>query len=115
MNDFIAGLLGAWSSEIGIGSVLFRIAITLLMSAAIGMERSGKRHSAGLRTFILVSLTGAVSILLDLFVGQTTGKGFFIISGATVIGAAIITVNSIFFSARNQIKGLRRLSDFGRA
>jgi len=106
MNDFIAGLLGAWSSEIGIGSVLFRIAITLLMSAAIGMERSGKRHSAGLRTFILVSLTGAVSILLDLFVGQTTGKGFFIISGATVIGAAIITVNSIFFSARNQIKGL---------
>ncbi|MBO4429048.1 MAG: MgtC/SapB family protein [Clostridia bacterium] len=106
MNDFIAGLLGEWSSQIGGASVIFRIAVALIMSAIIGMERSGKRHSAGLRTFILVCLAGTVSIMLDMFIKERTGSGYFVISAATIVGSAIITVNSIFFSARNQIKGL---------
>ena len=60
MNDIIAKLLGEWSSEINVWSVLFRIAISLLLSSIIGCERSSKRHSAGLRTFILVSLATTV-------------------------------------------------------
>ena len=106
MNDIIATLLGEWSSEINVWSVLFRIVISLLLSSIIGCERSSKRHSAGLRTFILVSLATTVSMMLDIFLLGAFGQGFYVISAAAVIGIAIITVNSILFSARNQIKGL---------
>ena len=106
MKDIIATLLGEWSSEINIWSVLFRIVISLLLSSIIGCERSSKRHSAGLRTFILVSLATTLSMMLDIFLLEVFGQGFYVISAAAVIGIAIITVNSILFSARNQIKGL---------
>ena len=100
--DPIAKLLGAWSSELTVGSVLFRIALSVLLSSVIGWERSSKRHAAGLRTFILVSLATTCSMLLDIVLGLPIG----VISAASVIGIAIITVNSILYSSRNQIKGL---------
>ena len=104
--DPIAKLLGAWSSDLTVGSVLFRIALSVVLSAVIGCERSSKRHAAGLRTFILVSLATTCSMLLDIFLNVQLGVNFELISAASVIGIAIITVNSILYSSRNQIKGL---------
>ncbi len=104
--DPIAKLMGEWSSQINIYSILLRIGLSVLLSAIIGCERSSKRHAAGLRTFILVSLASTVAMLLDIFLCDLGGTGIYIISAATVIGIAIITVNSILFSSRNQIKGL---------
>ena len=104
--DPIAKLLGTWSSNLTIGSVLFRIALSVVLSAVIGCERSSKRHAAGLRTFILVSLATTCSMLLDIFLNVQLGVNFELISAASVIGIAIITVNSILYSSRNQIKGL---------
>lgn len=104
--DPIARLMGEWSSQINIYSILLRIGLSVLLSAIIGCERSSKRHAAGLRTFILVSLASTVAMLLDIFICDLGGTGIYIISAATVIGIAIITVNSILFSSRNQIKGL---------
>ena len=103
--DPIALRLGTWSSEIGAASVIFRIALSVALAAVIGCERSSKRHSAGLRTFILVSLASTVAMLLDIYLSGL-GNDFYIISAATVIAAAIISVNSMLFSSRNQIKGL---------
>ena len=103
--DPIAMKLGAWSVEIGAASVIFRILLTVLLAAVIGCERSSKRHSAGLRTFILVSLASTVAMLLDIYL-SSQGDELYIISAATVIAAAIISVNSMLFSSRNQIKGL---------
>ena len=60
-QDVIAGLLGPWSAELGLGAILLRAALSVLFSAVIGCERSSKRHSAGLRTFILVSITGTAA------------------------------------------------------
>ena len=104
--DPIAKLLGTWSSDLTVGSVLFRIALSVVLSAVIGCERSSKRHAAGLRTFILVSLATTCSMLLDIFLNIQLGVNFELISAASVIGIAIITVNSILYSSRNQIKGL---------
>ncbi len=104
-SDPIVKLLGAWSAELGLGSVVLRIALSLLLTAIIGCERSSKRHSAGLRTFMLVSFTGTVVMLCDIFVMESYG-GFPLISAACVIGAAMISGNSILFSSKNQIKGL---------
>ena len=103
--DPIAMKLGAWSVEIGAAAVIFRILLSVALAAVIGCERSSKRHSAGLRTFILVSLASTVAMLLDIY-WSSQGDELYIISAATVIAAAIISVNSMLFSSRNQIKGL---------
>ena len=62
MIDPIASMLGAWSYTDGIESIMFRIALSVVLSAIIGYERSTKRHAAGLRTFILVSLATTVAM-----------------------------------------------------
>ncbi|MBO4219574.1 MAG: MgtC/SapB family protein [Lachnospiraceae bacterium] len=104
--DYLASLLGEWSSDINIWSVLFRITVSLVLSAIIGCERSSKRHSAGLRTFIIISLGTTFAMIIDMYILKMLGSNLFIISGASVIASALITTNSILFSSRNQIRGL---------
>ena len=104
--DPIADLLGAWSKEINAWSALFRVLLSVLLSAIIGCERSSKRHAAGFRTFILVSLTATVAMMLDVYTAALTGKGVYLVSAASVVAIAILSANSILFSSRSQIKGL---------
>ena len=122
-QDVIAGLLGPWSAELGLGAILLRAALSVLFSAVIGCERSSKRHSAGLRTFILVSITGTAAMLTDRLLMELAGVTVrsisppaasaistsslsWRLSAAAVIGMATISGNSILFSSKNQIKGL---------
>ncbi len=102
MTDPIAQLLGEWSQTLNAYSIVFRIALSFFLSAAIGCERSSKRHSAGLRTFILISLSTTILILLDAYIGNSP----YILSSAGIIGVAIISVHSLLVSSRSQIKGL---------
>ncbi|MBQ6238881.1 MAG: MgtC/SapB family protein [Firmicutes bacterium] len=104
--DPIASLLGPWSKELHWYTILLRITLSVLLSAVIGWERSSKRHSAGLRTFILVSLTTTLTMLLDQFLAVQMGQPLFVLSGAAIIAASIISIHSILFSSRSQIKGL---------
>lgn len=106
MVDPIGKLLGQWSVDINVYSILLRIGLSLLIAAVVGWERSSKRHSAGLRTFIIISLGTTIAMLIDMFIVSSFGTSLFIVSGASVIAIATITVNSILFSSRNQIKGL---------
>ena len=106
MNDPIANLLGSWASELTAGSILLRIGIALLFSAIIGCERSGKRHAAGLRTFMIVWLGGIVAALLDCYLFESLAMAFPIVSAAGVVAVAILASNTVLFSSRNQIKGL---------
>ena len=101
-QDPIARFLGEGSDSSLFGIVLVRIILSVVLAAIIGYERSTKRHSAGLRTFILVSLACTMAMLLDLYLD----RGFCLLSAAALIGLATITVNSIVFSARSRIKGL---------
>lgn len=102
MIDPIAELLGNWSQGINVWSILLRICVSVFLGAIVGWERASKRHAAGLRTFILVSLASTVAMMLDIYLGST----FYLISGASVVATAIISENSTLFSSRNQIKGL---------
>ncbi len=106
MIDPIANLLGDWSVGINVYSILLRVVLSLLLGAVIGCERSSKRHAAGLRTFMLVSLASTVAMLLDLYLQETSWNGFCLLSAAVIIGIAIISTNSVLFSSRSQIKGL---------
>ena len=76
VNDPIVRLLlGNGSGEIGFWSVLVRILCSALLAAVIGTERSSKRHSAGLRTFMLVSLAGTIAMMKAAMEGAVRSDG----------------------------------------
>ncbi len=106
ITDPLAAIIGEWSDGINIYTILLRIGISMLFSAFIGIERSSKLHSAGLRTFIMVSLSGTVAMLTDIFLMSATSMSIPVLSAATVIGGAMISGNSVLFSSKSQIKGL---------
>jgi putative Mg2+ transporter-C (MgtC) family protein len=105
IRDPLARLLGEWSAQLTWASVILRIILSLVIGLIIGSERATKRHSAGLRTFILVAVASTIAMMLELFLGESTG-GVHIFLAAAVIAIAIIAQNSVLFSSRNQIKGL---------
>ena len=74
MNDIIADFLGEWSKGFNIGGVALKIALTVLLGALVGSERATKRHAAGLRTFMLVSLVSTLSAMVDKYL---IGSEFF--------------------------------------
>ncbi len=106
ITDPIATLLGSWSSSLNEYSILFRIVVSVLLSALIGWERSSKRHSAGFRTFMVVTLSGTVVMLVDLYINSTFGGQFFLLSAMSIVSAARIATRTLYFSSRNQIMGL---------
>ena len=67
MIDPIAKNLGEWSQNLNEFSILFRILLSVCLAGIIGCERSSKRHSAGLRTFMLISLAMTSVMLLDIY------------------------------------------------
>ena len=86
--------------------VILRILLSLALAAIIGCERSSKRHSAGMRTFMLVSVSATAAVFTDLYLSSEFSFGIPVISGAAVVGIAMLSGNSILFSSKNQIKGL---------
>ena len=106
INGLAAAILGGWTDELNVRSVILRILLSVMLAAIIGCERSSKRHSAGLRTFILVSLASTTAMLTDLYLCQSASERFPFMSAAAVIGAAMISGNAILFSSRSP--GARR-------
>ena len=86
--------------------VLLRLAVAVVLGGVIGIERTGTRHDAGLRTHILVCL-GAAGItllsevlLMDGYTTDVSRLGAQVISGIGFLGAGCILVNG------NKVKGL---------
>ena len=105
-QDPIVSLLGSWAGDLTAGAVLLRLSLAVVFAAVIGCERASKRHSAGLRTFILAALASASAMLLDLYLLRMTKLEIPVLSAAAVIGGAMLSGNSILFNSRNQIRGL---------
>lgn len=104
--DPLAKALGEWSVNIGVGAIALRLLLSLILSAILGCERSSKRHSAGLRTFIVVSLASTIAGMVDMFLVTSIGANFAYLSTATIIALAILSNNAVLFSSKSQIKGL---------
>ena len=105
-DDFIARALGVWSTEFNVYSVCFRLMLVIIFASIIGWERSSKRHSAGLRTFIIVSMACTVSAMIESCIMSVSESNIPIISAASVVSVAMLSGNSILFSSRSQIKGI---------
>lgn len=104
-QDFIAKLLGSWSVGLNSGSVFLRIILTVVLASVVGCERSSKRHSAGLRTFLIVSLASTTAAIIELYLLDLGHSSPWITAGV-VLAAAMISGYSILFSSKGQIKGL---------
>ncbi len=105
-SDPLSQLLGTWSQEINIWSILFKFAVCFLFASLIGIERSNKRHSAGFRTFILVTLSSNIAASLDMYFMINFGAQIPVISACLVVALAIISANTLLYSSKSQIKGL---------
>ncbi len=104
--DPLAKLLGEWASSITIGSMFLRLGLSLILSAIIGCERSSKRHSAGLRTFMILSLATTLAGMIDMFLIESYDFKFAFVSLAVVIACAMLSNNVILFTSKSKIKGL---------
>ena len=100
--------LGFLSDVSNVFTILIRLLLVVLCAGMIGIERSKKKHSAGLRTYMLVCLGAAVIMILGDFLvlsmpdGTDVGRlGAQVISGIGFLGAGTILVTS-----KNRIKGL---------
>ena len=104
--DPLSKVMGVWAATITIGSIFLRLFLSTLLSAILGCERASKRHSAGLRTFMVVSLASTIAGMIDMFLIETYGIKFAFISVAVIVALASLSNNSVIFSAKSQIKGL---------
>ena len=105
IQDYIAGLLGSWSVELNTASILFRIFLAVVFASIVGCERSSNRHSAGLRTFVIVSLASTTAAIMEAYLMERGYDASWIMA-AVVVGVAMLSGYSIMVSSKGQIKGL---------
>lgn len=89
-------------------AVLFRLVMATICGSLIGWERVVRRHSAGIRTFALVSLGSAVAAVLNLYLAGMNGFNADVsrIPAGVVSGIGFLGAGTIIVTGRNQIKGL---------
>ena len=87
-------------------TIIVKIIAAIVAGAIIGWERASKRHSAGLRTFMVVTLGTCTCMILDTYIIKEGATALHLLSAASIIAVSSVAVNSIFYSAKNQIKGL---------
>lgn len=58
------------SPEVNLYGALFKLALSLVLGATIGMERGRKGHVAGMRTFALICMGATLSMLVSIFIPQ---------------------------------------------
>ena len=105
--------------ELNIWSVMLRLTVAMAFGGLIGMERGKKRRAAGFRTYMLVCLGAALTMLLSQYeygmltsawsqtasqLGIRTDVSRF---GAQVInGIGFLGAGTIIVTGRQEVKGL---------
>lgn len=89
-------------------AVALRLVIATLFGSLIGWERVVKRHSAGIKTFVLVSLGSAIATSLNIFLAMEPGLSADVsrIPAGVVSGIGFLGAGTILVTGRKQIKGL---------
>lgn len=93
--------------EPNVYSTLFRLTLATICGGLVGLERVKKRRPAGFRTYMLVCLGAALTMVISQYLyksGQTTDLsrlGAQVINGVGFLGAGTVIV-----TGRQQIKGL---------
>ena len=111
------GLLG-YLRELNMASVMLRLTLAMLFGGMIGMERARKGRAAGFRTYMLVCLGAALTMLLGQYLalmvagGWTDGSGQPLKTDVARFGAQVISgigflgAGTIIVTGRQEVKGL---------
>ncbi|MCO5058904.1 MAG: MgtC/SapB family protein [Rhizobiaceae bacterium] len=99
-------------SYLGVPTIALRLLLATLLGAVVGFEREWQRHSAGLRTHVLVAVAAASFALLgieivhsDQFAAESTRLDPIRLIEAVTAGVAFLAAGTIIFS-RGKVKGL---------
>lgn len=89
-------------------AVAIRLIIATFCGSLIGWERVVRRHSAGIRTFALVSLGSAVATVINIYLALLPELNADVsrIPAGVVSGIGFLGAGTIIVTGRNQIKGL---------
>lgn len=89
-------------------AVAVRLVIATLFGCLIGWERVVKRHTAGIKTFALVSLGSAVATSLNIYLAMLPGLDADVsrIPAGVVSGIGFLGAGTILVTGKKQIKGL---------
>ncbi len=89
-------------------AVAIRLLLATLFGSLIGWERIYTKHSAGIKTFALVSLGAAVSAALNIYLAMMPGVNADVarIPASVVSGIGFLGAGTILVTGRKQIKGL---------
>lgn len=105
MNLIIAGVdlceLNEWS-------ILLRLALSAILGAVLGLERTRKLRPAGLRTYMLVCIGSCVIMLSGLYVFERYGPGFdpARMAAQEISGIGFLGAGTIIVTANHKVKGL---------
>ena len=59
------------STEITVSTAVFRLFVSLLLGAVVGVERQLRRQDAGMRTFTLICMGSTAAMLISIWIPQT--------------------------------------------
>jgi putative Mg2+ transporter-C (MgtC) family protein len=103
LNTILEYLQG--SSDI---AVAIRLVIATILGGLVGWERIVTHHSAGIKTFALVSLGSAMATVLNIYLALMPGFNADVsrIPAGVVSGIGFLGAGTILVTGRKQIKGL---------
>ena len=89
-------------------AVALRLVIATLFGGLVGWERIVTHHSAGIKTFALVSLGSAMATVLNIYLALLPGMNADVsrIPAGVVSGIGFLGAGTILITGRKQIKGL---------
>lgn len=90
------------------GAVAFRLILATILGSIVGWERLIRHHSAGIKTFALVSLGSAVATVLNIYLAMFPGLNADVsrIPAGVVSGIGFLGAGTILVTGKKQIKGL---------
>ena len=93
--------------ELTLLAIAIRVAMSVLLGGAIGLERGLKNRPAGLRTYMLVCMGSCLVMMTNQYAVQVYGAGDPVRMGAQVVsGIGFLGAGTIVVTRRQQIKGL---------
>lgn len=101
--------------EVNTASLILRLLMAMLFGGLIGMERGRKRRGAGFRTYMLVCVGAALTMILGQYQGQMLVTRWSDLSattdivryGAQVInGVGFLGAGTVIVTGRQEVKGL---------
>lgn len=100
--------INAYLRELNLVSIIFRLLIAICFGGLIGLDRERKRRPAGFRTYMLVCLGAALTMLTSqyLFLSLRQFTDIARLGAQVIAGIGFIGAGSIIVTQRRRVKGL---------